>query len=134
MFTVVRTVPVYIISHNGRNIYTLIKFMLIKYIYSQIKIIYNRQKISLNDVSHNSAIGLVKRALEAGVLVTEVFVDTVGPAEKYEVSFMVVIKYFVVLRYCLIHVILAAMLLDVQRKKYVCELCNTLTATSAVCG
>ncbi|XP_014276147.1 ribonuclease H2 subunit A [Halyomorpha halys] len=45
---------------------------------------YRRQKISLNEISHNSAIGLLKRALDAGVLVTEVFVDTVGPAEKYE--------------------------------------------------
>uniref|UniRef100_T1I159 Ribonuclease n=1 Tax=Rhodnius prolixus TaxID=13249 RepID=T1I159_RHOPR len=43
-----------------------------------------RQKYSLNEISHNSAITLIKRAIEAGVKVTDVFVDTVGPAEKYE--------------------------------------------------
>lgn len=45
-----------------------------------------RQKVSLNEVSHNAAIGLLSRALDAGVQVSEVFVDTVGPAEKYQVS------------------------------------------------
>ncbi|CAB3367241.1 Hypothetical predicted protein [Cloeon dipterum] len=43
-----------------------------------------RSKISLNELSHNSAINLVKRALEDGVNVKEVYVDTVGPPEKYQ--------------------------------------------------
>ena len=43
--------------------------------------------MSLNEVSHNSAISLIKRAIAAGVQVAEVYVDTVGPPEKYEVSF-----------------------------------------------
>ncbi|KAL1140260.1 hypothetical protein AAG570_000192 [Ranatra chinensis] len=43
-----------------------------------------RQKISLNEISHNAAINLVKRAQESGVKVTDVFVDTVGPAGKYQ--------------------------------------------------
>ncbi|KAK4321010.1 hypothetical protein Pmani_008175 [Petrolisthes manimaculis] len=45
---------------------------------------YKRPKVSLNEVSHNSAIGLIKRALSAGVQVSEVYVDTVGPPEKYQ--------------------------------------------------
>jgi len=45
---------------------------------------YKRPKVSLNEVSHNSAIGLVKRVLSKGVNLKEVYVDTVGPPEKYE--------------------------------------------------
>ena len=45
---------------------------------------YKRNKVSLNDVSHNSAIGLIKRVVSAGVNLAEVYVDTVGPPEKYE--------------------------------------------------
>lgn len=43
-----------------------------------------RAKHSLNEVSHDSAIGLVKKALSLGVNVKSVFVDTVGPPEKYQ--------------------------------------------------
>lgn len=42
--------------------------------------------MSLNEISHNSAIGLIKRAILAGVQVSEIYVDTVGPPEKYQVS------------------------------------------------
>ncbi|KAJ4836862.1 hypothetical protein Tsubulata_030742 [Turnera subulata] len=42
-----------------------------------------RNKINLNEISHDSAIGLVTRVLNMGVLLTEVYVDTVGDAEKY---------------------------------------------------
>ncbi|XP_057541254.1 ribonuclease H2 subunit A [Amaranthus tricolor] len=42
-----------------------------------------KNKINLNEISHNSAIGLVTRVLEMGVLLTQVFVDTVGDADKY---------------------------------------------------
>ncbi|XP_020597539.1 ribonuclease H2 subunit A [Phalaenopsis equestris] len=45
-----------------------------------------REKINLNEISHNSAIGLVKRVLGMGVLLSEVFVDTVGDAEKYSIK------------------------------------------------
>lgn len=45
---------------------------------------YKRPKVSLNEVSHNSAISLIKRAIAAGVKVAEVYVDTVGPPEKYQ--------------------------------------------------
>lgn len=45
---------------------------------------YRRSKCSLNEVSKNSAIGMIKMALEAGVNVTEVYVDTVGKPEKYQ--------------------------------------------------
>ncbi|XP_008787589.1 ribonuclease H2 subunit A [Phoenix dactylifera] len=45
-----------------------------------------RVKINLNEISHNSAIGLVSRVLNMGVLLTEVYVDTVGDAEKYRIK------------------------------------------------
>ncbi|XP_033126426.1 ribonuclease H2 subunit A-like isoform X2 [Anneissia japonica] len=43
-----------------------------------------RSKYSLNAISMDSAIGLVKLALKNGVNLTEVYVDTVGPAVKYQ--------------------------------------------------
>ncbi|XP_020248137.1 ribonuclease H2 subunit A [Asparagus officinalis] len=43
-------------------------------------------KVNLNEISHNSAIGLVRRVINMGVLLTEVYVDTVGDAEKYQIK------------------------------------------------
>ncbi|XP_004291715.1 PREDICTED: ribonuclease H2 subunit A [Fragaria vesca subsp. vesca] len=40
-------------------------------------------KINLNEISHDSAIGLVTKVLNMGVLLAEVYVDTVGDTEKY---------------------------------------------------
>uniref|UniRef100_A0A0C9S8H9 Ribonuclease n=1 Tax=Wollemia nobilis TaxID=56998 RepID=A0A0C9S8H9_9CONI len=45
-----------------------------------------REKINLNTISHDSAMGLVKRVLGMGVLLTEVYLDTVGDADKYRVK------------------------------------------------
>lgn len=45
---------------------------------------YKRTKTSLNQVSMDSAVNLVKKTIEAGVFITEIYVDTVGPAEKYQ--------------------------------------------------
>lgn len=45
-----------------------------------------RTKINLNEISHESASGLVARVLDMGVLLTEVYVDTVGDPEKYRVK------------------------------------------------
>lgn len=45
-----------------------------------------KDKINLNTISHDSAMGLVARVLNLGVLLTEVYVDTVGDAEKYRVK------------------------------------------------
>ncbi|XP_045449595.1 ribonuclease H2 subunit A [Melitaea cinxia] len=45
---------------------------------------YRRAKHSLNEVSMNSAISLIKQAIELGANITEVYVDTVGPPEKYQ--------------------------------------------------
>lgn len=43
-----------------------------------------RTKHSLNEVSMDSAIELVHKAIAAGVNIAEVYVDTVGPSEKYQ--------------------------------------------------
>jgi len=43
-----------------------------------------RGKYNLNAMSHDTAIGLVKDAISNGVNVAEVYVDTVGPPEKYQ--------------------------------------------------
>ena len=40
-------------------------------------------------MSHDTAIGLVKGAIAAGVNVSEVYVDTVGPPEKYQAMLQV---------------------------------------------
>ena len=45
---------------------------------------YRRSKYNLNTMSHDTAINLVKMALEKGVQVAEIYVDTVGPPEKYQ--------------------------------------------------
>jgi len=43
-----------------------------------------RGKYNLNAMSHDTAINLVKDAISRGVNVSEVYVDTVGPPEKYQ--------------------------------------------------
>lgn len=43
-----------------------------------------RQKYSLNQVSQDSAVGLIQKVLDDGVNLTEVYVDTVGMPEKYQ--------------------------------------------------
>jgi ribonuclease H2 subunit A len=45
---------------------------------------YRRTKRSLNEVSMDSAINLIKEAIASKVNVAEVYVDTVGPPEKYQ--------------------------------------------------
>ena len=45
---------------------------------------YRRGKYNLNTMSHDTAIGLINEAIEAGVRVAEVYVDTVGPPDKYQ--------------------------------------------------
>lgn len=44
----------------------------------------NRTKHSLNQVSMDSAIGLIRTAKKSGVNIEHIFVDTVGPPEKYQ--------------------------------------------------
>ena len=43
-----------------------------------------REKISLNQISHNSALKLIKMAQKNKANICKVFVDTVGPPEKYK--------------------------------------------------
>ena len=45
---------------------------------------FKRSKYNLNTMSHDTAIDLVKQALEREVQVAEIYVDTVGPPEKYQ--------------------------------------------------
>ncbi|XP_027366786.1 ribonuclease H2 subunit A isoform X1 [Abrus precatorius] len=45
-----------------------------------------KNKINLNEISHESAMGLIDRVLKMGVLLTEVYIDTVGDAGKYEMK------------------------------------------------
>lgn len=44
----------------------------------------SRQKYSLNQVSMDAAIGLIKAAAKGGVKIEHIFVDTVGKPEKYQ--------------------------------------------------
>ncbi|XP_023216522.1 ribonuclease H2 subunit A-like isoform X1 [Centruroides sculpturatus] len=43
-----------------------------------------RCKYNLNESSHDSAIGLIKQVIKAGINADEVYLDTVGIAEKYQ--------------------------------------------------
>lgn len=45
---------------------------------------FRRVKRSLNEISMESAIALIEKAIELEVNVAEVYVDTVGPPEKYQ--------------------------------------------------
>ncbi|CAK1585381.1 unnamed protein product [Parnassius mnemosyne] len=49
---------------------------------------YRRAKHSLNEVSMNSAISLIKKVIEEGVNLAEIYVDTVGPPEKYQAKLL----------------------------------------------
>lgn len=53
-----------------------------------------RSKHSLNEVSMDSAIGLIHKAIELGVNIAEVYVDTVGPPEKYEAKLSLIFPDF----------------------------------------
>ncbi|CAL4904158.1 unnamed protein product [Urochloa decumbens] len=45
-----------------------------------------KSKVNLNEISHNSAMGLVRKVLDMGVLLAEVYIDTVGDPEKYRIK------------------------------------------------
>uniref|UniRef100_A0A336N4G5 Ribonuclease n=1 Tax=Culicoides sonorensis TaxID=179676 RepID=A0A336N4G5_CULSO len=53
-----------------------------------------RVKYSLNEVSMGSAIDLIKTAIELGVNIKEVYVDTVGPPEKYQAKLKAIFPDF----------------------------------------
>lgn len=40
-------------------------------------------QMNLNILSHNAAIGLIQKALADGFIITNAFLDTVGPCDKY---------------------------------------------------
>ncbi|XP_017493302.1 PREDICTED: ribonuclease H2 subunit A-like, partial [Rhagoletis zephyria] len=45
-----------------------------------------RSKYNLNALSHDTAINLIRKAIESGVQLKEVYLDTVGPADKYQIK------------------------------------------------
>ena len=45
-----------------------------------------RQKHSLNQIAQDSTVGLIMKAKDSGIKISEVYVDTVGMPEKYQVS------------------------------------------------
>jgi ribonuclease H2 subunit A len=40
----------------------------------------------LNQVAQDSTVGLIKKAKDSGINISEVYIDTVGMPEKYQVS------------------------------------------------
>ncbi|XP_055386535.1 ribonuclease H2 subunit A [Condylostylus longicornis] len=53
-----------------------------------------KTKHSLNEISMDSAIGLIHQLVEAGVNIDEIYVDTVGPPEKYQEKLKSIFPYF----------------------------------------
>lgn len=53
-----------------------------------------RSKRSLNEVSMDSAIDLIRKAIDLGVNIAEVYVDTVGPADKYQAKLLEIFPNF----------------------------------------
>jgi len=45
-----------------------------------------RKKHSLNQIAQDSTVGLIMKAKDSGIKISEVYVDTVGMPEKYQVS------------------------------------------------
>ncbi|KAJ9079435.1 hypothetical protein DSO57_1035490 [Entomophthora muscae] len=45
-----------------------------------------RSKYNLNALAHDTTIGLIRTVLSQGVIIKEIYVDTVGPPEKYEIK------------------------------------------------
>lgn len=44
----------------------------------------DRSKYNLNALSHDTAIALIRKCLESGIQLKQVYLDTVGPADKYQ--------------------------------------------------
>ena len=50
---------------------------------------YRRQKCSLNQIAQNSTVSLIQKCIDSGVNVTEIYVDTVGMPDKYQVNLLI---------------------------------------------
>lgn len=46
-----------------------------------------KDKYNLNSISHDAAIGLVQKAIDRGINIAEIYVDTVGNPEQYAAKF-----------------------------------------------
>lgn len=55
-----------------------------------------RSKYSLNEVSMDSAINLIKQAMKLGANIAEIYVDTVGPPEKYQTKLSQIFPHCIV--------------------------------------
>ena len=58
---------------------------------------FKRCKYNLNTISHDTAIGLIHKAIAAGVRVAEVYIDTVGLPEKYQARYYLNTCQFIII-------------------------------------
>lgn len=56
-----------------------------------------RTKYSLNEIAEQATVQLIQSVLDKNIRVTEIYVDTVGPPEKYEVDHLMQLMNLILL-------------------------------------